>query len=370
MIRWAWKSLINQKGSLFGSAAGIAGAFILVIFFDAVFRGESTQIVAYVKKTNPDIWVMQTGVSNMHMATSFIWDWKADRIAGMPGVKRVTPILYLNSIIKAGGSEAFSFIVGLLPDAVDRAGPWEMAAGRRVQNRGEVVIPDVLAELTGTKIGDTIAITDKSFTIVGLSKGTYSTANAVTFVSFFDLEDILESRGTYSYLLVDLEEGIDADEMARKIMNEVEKVNALPEKEFVRNDFSMAMQMGVEIIFMMSLICSALAVLITGFTAYSLVMRKRRELAIMKAVGTGRASLLGGIVFQSAVVALLGFLFAAAFAFVVIPYIPLLEPQLTLVVSAGAVARVGLLAIGVSVLGAFIPAWSVLRLDPAVVFNT
>ena len=369
MIRWAWKSLLAQKGTLFGSAAGIAGAFILVIFFDAVFRGESTQIVAYAEKTSPDVWVMQKGVANMHMATSFLWDWKADRVAEVPGVKKVTPISYLNTVIKAGGMEAFAFIVGLLPEA-DRAGPWEMASGRKIENSGEVVIPHVLAKLTGIGLGDVIGITNKSFTVVGLSKGTYSSANAIAFIPFDDLEAILKTGGTYSFLLVDLEDGFDAKETAARIRDEVEKVNALTQEEFIRNDFAMAMQMGVEIIFMMSVICSALAVLITGFTAYSLVMRKRRELAIMKALGTGKFALLGGIVLQSAIVAFLGFLMAAIFAFAVIPYIPALAPQLTLVVSAGAVARVGLLAVIVSMLGAIIPAWSVSKLDPASVFNS
>ena len=368
MIRWALKSLLANKGSLLGSAAGIAGAFILVIFFDAVFRGESTQIVAYAEKTNPHVWVMQKGVANMHMATSFLWDWKADKVRELEGVKLVTPISYLNTIIRAGEVEAFAFIVGLLPDA-ERAGPWEMAEGRKIEKSGEVVIPDVLAKLTGTTLGDKVMITDRAFTIVGLSRGTYSSANAIAFVPFDDLEAILKSGGTYSFLLVDLEEGYEAAAMAEKIRTEVEKVNALTQEEFIRNDFAMAMQMGVEIIFMMSIICSALAALITGFTAYMQVVKKKRELAIIKAMGAGRASLIFGILIQSAVIALTGFAMAAGFALVVIPYIPALAPQLTLVVSYGAVANMGLLAMGIAVAGALVPAWNVTRLDPAMVFN-
>ncbi|MDT8316549.1 MAG: FtsX-like permease family protein [bacterium] len=368
MIRWALKSLLSNKGSLLGSAAGIAGAFILVIFFDAVFRGESTQIVAYAENTSPDIWVMQKGVANMHMATSFLWDWKADNVEELEGVKRVTPISYLNTIIRAGEVEAFAFIVGLLPDA-DRAGPWEMGKGRKIEKSGEIVIPDVLAKLTGTGIGDKVMITDRAFTIVGLSKGAYSSANAIAFVPFDDLESILKSGGTYSFLLVDLEEGYDPRMMAAKIKNEVEKVNALTQEEFIRNDFAMAMQMGVEIIFMMSVICSTLAVLITGFTAYMQVVKKKREIAIIKAMGTGRASLMGGILMQSAMIAFTGFIMAAGFSFVIIPHIPALAPQLTLVVSFWAVAKMGLLAIVISIAGALIPAWNVTRLDPALVFN-
>jgi ABC-type antimicrobial peptide transport system permease subunit len=311
---------------------------------------------------------MQTGVSNMHMATSFIYDWKADKVAGVEGVKRVTPISYLNTIIKANDKESFSFVVGLLPDA-DRAGPWAMAEGRGIENKGEVVIPSVLSNLTGADIGGKVTITDKEFTIVGLSEGTFSSANAITFIDFTDLEDILSSTGTYSFLLVDIEEGLSPQLMSKRIKEEVSKVNALPQSEFVKNDFAMAMQMGVEIIFMMTVICSALAVLIVGFTSYSLVMKKKREIAIIKALGIRNSSIFAGIVFQSVVVASLGFLFASLFAVLVIPRLPALLPQLSLSVSAMVIVRIGVAMLVISAIGALIPAYTVSKLDPAEVFN-
>jgi len=367
-MRWALKSLFSQRGSLIGSALGIASAFILVIFFDAVWRGESEQIVAYPNNIKPDVWVMQSGVRNMHMAMSFVWDWKADKIEQMPEVKRVTPILYLNSVIVAGETEMFAFIVGLLPDA-ERAGPWAMSAGRLIEKPREAVIPDVLSSLTGVNIGDQLRITDKLFTVVGLSSGTYSSANAVLFVPFADLQDILSSFGTYSYLLVDAEEGIDGRALAEKIRRDVNKVNALPHEEFIKNDFAMAKQMGVEIIVMMTAICSVLAALIVGFTAYSLVMRKRREIAIIKALGVNNRAIFYSVVLQSGLVTLLGFLFSAAFALVVIPVIPVLVPQLILMVSVSALLQLGVIAIVVAILGALIPTYMVLRLDPATAFH-
>ncbi len=360
--------MIKQRSSLLGSALGIAGSFILVIFFSAVFRGESSQIVAYPSNIKPDVWVMQTGVANMHMATSFIWDWKADRIAAMSGVKLVTPILYSNTVVSAGNQESYAFIVGLLPGD-ERAGPWKMAKGRKIQHPGEIVIPDVLSRLTGIGVGDSITITGRAFNVVGLSAGTYSSANAVMFVPFSDLEDIMSSSGTYSFLLVDAEEGVDPVVLSERIRQEVNKVNALPNDKFIENDFSLAMQMGAEIILMMTIILAALAALIVGFTSYSLVSRKRRELAIAKALGTRNASILLGVVFQSVILAMSGFLIAVLFAVFVIPFVPSLIPQLTLVVSVSDMVRVGLVALLVAVLGSLIPAYMVTRLDPATAFH-
>lgn len=60
---WAWHSLWRQRAQLLGHVAGIAGAFLLALFFDAVFRGESQQIVSYPRHVQPDVWVMQKGVA-------------------------------------------------------------------------------------------------------------------------------------------------------------------------------------------------------------------------------------------------------------------------------------------------------------------
>lgn len=369
MLHWALKSMLRQRAGFAGSACGVAAAFILVLFFEAVFKGESEQIVAYIRHADADIWVMQQGVANMHMASSFIWDWKADRIAGMDEVASVTPILYLNTVVHAGGRDWFSYVVGRRPGDT-RGGPWALAAGRGNPAAGEAVIPRVLADTAGLGIGDKIAITDHSYTVTGLSEGTFSMANSVTFVAFADLADILSAAGTVSYLLVELRPGADAATVARAIEQRVDKVTAMPRMAFLRSDFNMAMQMGVEIIALMSAIGTLLAVLIIAFTAYAQVARHRRELAVIKALGLRNVQVYAGVVAQAALVTLAGFLLAAVFAVVVMPSVPLLMPEISLAVSGAAMLRLGLLAIPVAVLASLVPAWFILRIDPVSAFST
>lgn len=78
MWRWTLKSLTAEPVALLVSIAAAGSAFLLVLFFEAVYAGEAEQIVAYVSHADADVWVMQRGVSNMHMATSYVSDWKAD----------------------------------------------------------------------------------------------------------------------------------------------------------------------------------------------------------------------------------------------------------------------------------------------------
>jgi len=368
MLRWIIKTLWSQKTSLFSSAGGVALAFTLVITLDAVFVGESNQIVAYIRHSNPDVWVMQRGVGNMHMASTYVWDWKAKRVADLPGVKKATPILYLNSVIKAGDRNWFAFIVGLPPNTT-RGGPWAMVSGEAIPGPGEIVLPNVISKLTGIGLGDEASIADKTFKIVGLSEGTFSMANSVAFVTFPDLEDVISASGTISYILVDAEPGQDPYKLAALIEDEVDKVSALPQAPFIKNDFDMAMMMGVEIIFFMTIIGSGLATMIIAFTAYSQVSRRRRELAISKALGVHNSSIYAATILQTLIITGLGYVIALVLALGLFPVLSALVPQITLFVTNEALFRLGLIALAVALVAALVPAYMVARVDPMTAFK-
>ncbi|UCD31053.1 MAG: ABC transporter permease, partial [Desulfobacterales bacterium] len=226
MINWSLKTILAEPMRLIASALAVALSFILVIFFSAVFEGESEQMVAYLKKMEGDVWVMQKGVSNMHMASSMVWDWKADKIAELPGVMEVSAILYLNGPVKIGGKDWFSYIIGIKPE-YRRAGPWEMAKGKSLPDPGEAVIPEVISKLTGVNLGDEIIMFNQPLRVVGLSRGTFSMASSVVFVSHQDLGDLLKGRDQFSYILVYAESGISPHTLVESIKDEVDKVNAL-----------------------------------------------------------------------------------------------------------------------------------------------
>lgn len=368
MLRWTLRSFMMEPLHFLASVSAVAGAFALALFFEAVFAGESKQIVAYLRHSDADVWVMQKGVSNMHMATSFVWDWKADQVKDIEGVHKVTPILYLNTVMRAGDRNWFSFIVGLEEDNA-RAGPWRVAQGKTVPGPGEAIVPSVLARLTGLELGDHIAIAGRHFAVSGLSDGTFSMANSITFVTMSDLSDIMSTIGSMSYFLVDAAPGVDSLNLATSIRNEVDKVNALPTQRFVENDWEVAMQMGLEIIGLMTLIGGALAILLTGFAVHSSIARKERELAIMKALGVGNRAIYASVMMQAGCVALLGFTLAVSLVFLAIPITASWVPQVTLLVTAEALLRVGYTALFVALLASILPVRKVVRVDPMIAFS-
>jgi putative ABC transport system permease protein len=368
MLRWSLRALIARPFQLAASACGVAFALILVIFMDAVFTGESGRIVAYLEKTRGDVWVMQRGVSNMHMATSFIRDWKVAKIAKIDGVKKATPILYMNASVEIGGRQWFSFVVGMA-EGEGRAGPWRMVTGKRIPAKGEVVIPAILAQMNGLDLGANITINTKRLKVVGLSGGTFSMANSVTFMHASDLSDIMSAFGMVSYILIDAEKGVDADTLAALIRRKIDKVNAMTVKDFIASDYRIAMQMGVEIVSIMSLIGIVLAIVITGFTVYSQTNRRRRELAVAKALGVRNRAIYGSVLLQAICIVFLGFVIAMALALSGAPLIEALVPLVALTIKFGALVKLGVVALCIAAIASLISARQVLSVDPALAFQ-
>jgi putative ABC transport system permease protein len=369
IVRWTLKSLFESPLAAIGSAAAVAAALALVILFEGIWLGEADQVVAYPDHTAADVWVMQRGVSNMHMATSLMPDNKRRAVAGVEGVAGVAPILYLNTLVKAGDRRSFSYVVGIT-ETSRRGGPWSMSSGQTTLRPGEAIIPDVLASLSGVGLGGRIRIADRWLDVVGLSSGTYSMANPVTFAHARDVAELLSIQGYDSYLLVRTAQGADPAAVAQRIETSVDGVAALTKAEFVASDRRMAMQMGIEVIELITLIGTVLAAVLVAFTLYTHTTRKRRELSILKALGFRASQLLGSVILQALLLTALGFGLAVVFAYVGLFATNELVPEVAMQLSGGILLKVAAGALVVALIAAVVPARQVIRVDPHSVFQS
>jgi len=368
MLYWSLKTLISEPMRFIISTLAVAMSFILVIFFSAVFEGESEKMIVYLEKMKADVWVMQKGVSNMHMTSSMLWDWKADKISQIDIVNNVSAILYLNGPVKIGGKDWFAYIIGIKP-RYQNAGPWEMVQGKAIPKPGEAVIPDVIAKLTGVKIGDDITMIDRKLRIIGFSKDTFSLASSVVFVSHQDLGDLLEGRDQFSYIMVYAKPGVSTKDLIDRIKENVDKVNVLSSEDFINSDKQLAIQMGAEIIRMMTIIGTLLATLIVGFTSYSLITRKKQELAVVKALGFSNGGIYMSASLQSLVITGAGLLLTLVLSFSLLSFLPSVAPQINLSVKLYQFIPVVVITLPVSIISALVAARTVAKVDPMMVFK-
>jgi putative ABC transport system permease protein len=245
-----------------------------------------------------------------------------------------------------------------------------MAGGRDQPSVGEVVVPEVFADMAQLGIGGTMRVTDHEFTIVGLSKGTFSMANSVIFINKLDLEDIMSSLDIASFMLVKAEQDVSPEQLAGSIEQAVESVHALSASQFLENDKRLAMQMGTETIALMTFIGGALAILLVAFTIYSQVARQRREMAVAKALGVTNRALYASVVLQAIGITLASVAFATTVAVALLPALSHLIPAVTMTLTLASVVKITILGLFVAIVAAFLPARQVARLDPASAFQT
>lgn len=367
--RWLFKSLFLEPLALIMAIASISGAFLLIILYESVFVGESAQIVSYVKNVKADIWVMQKGVSNMHMATSFLPDWKEQQIGEIEGVAQIDSILYLNTVVGSGEGRWFSYVVGIKDSAV-LGGPWSMVAGKRLPEPGEVVVPEVFAKMSDIAIGGQLKVTDKELTVVGLSEGTFSMANSVIFINKYDLEEIMSALDITSFILVKGDDLTDSVRLAKEIEHQVDNVSALPAEKFLTNDWKMAMQMGTETIAMMNIIGGGLAILLVSFTIYTMVARQRRELAAAKAIGLTNRMLYLGVVLQALAITLCGVFLAFILAAVIVPVLSDIVPAINMKLSVETLFRITLIGFLIAIVSALAPTTQIARIDAITAFQS
>lgn len=366
--RWTLEALLRAPARSVGSISAVAAAFALVIVFRAVWQGETRQLAVYLERAGADVWVMQAHVSNMHMASSYISDGKRYEIAQLEGVRSVAAILYLNTMVEAGGRQWFSYVVGVEePD--QPGGPWALAEGKGTVAPGEAVIPATLSRLTGTGIGGEIRIANHLFKVVGLSDGTFSVTNPITFVPAADLADILSLRGYDSYLLVRGDPGVAPEDLAALIREEIDGVAALTTAELVESDVQLARQMGTEVIALMTTMSAALATLLVGFALFIHTSHHRRELVILKTVGFSNRHIYGSVLIQAVVLTSLAFACAVGVAGTLAIVGPRLAPILSLSITAGALVEVGIAGLAVALAATLMLARRIARVDPMSAFN-
>jgi putative ABC transport system permease protein len=138
---------------------------------------------------------------------------------------------------------------------------------------------------------------------------------------------------------------------------------------FVESDRSMAEQMGVDMIGVMSMIGFAVGVLVIGLTIYTATVRRAREYGVVKALGTKNRQLAALIAVQTLVLSLLGLGLATAVAFLLRPLMQAVVPEAPLVYPAKTLGRLTASALGIAALASFLPACRVVRVQPAQIFK-
>ncbi|BBX96596.1 ABC transporter permease [Mycobacterium lacus] len=364
----AVKNLVAERARFVFSVCGVGFAVLLVLVMCGIFVGTTNQVTTYIDHSNRAVWVVQPGVSQMFKAVSWLPADGTARLAAVPGVGSVDPILGLPSDFVHDGSHTAYFVLGYDPNT-GVGGPWSLADGRNIQHPGEVVLDRVLARKNGIHVGEKVQVVDEHFTVVGLSNQTAAIGNFYAFVSLQDAARLLRAGNRVSYFLVQPKDGYGSERIAASIRKGVPGMDAFTSAAFADNSRAIIVSMIGRPLKTMIAIAALVGVALVGLTVLAVTTEQLADFGVLRALGVRPAQLRRTVLGQAAVIVGLGYLVGAGIAYAAQFAIRDRMGDVTVQITPTMLAAMAGATAVMAILGSLLPLRRVSRLDPAAAFR-
>lgn len=363
----ASRNLLRNRTRLGLSVAGVALAVTLVVLLSGLRGGMYRQVGIYQEHMPGSIVVAQQGVGNLLATTSLLPAGTDAAVQRIDGVARVTPVLAQFAILDLHGRKQPVYLIGY--ETERGGGPWLLSEGRVPAADDEAVFDRVLASRHGMHVGDRFSLLGRTFTLVGLSRGTSSFVVDYLFVRKGALEGLLSvSPGTASFLFVEPARG-SSDVALLGRLRDVPGTNSLSKRQMIANDEALMGKLFNAPILLMVTIAFFVGTLVVGLVIYTAAVERRREYGVLKAIGAENRTLYLLVATQALVTTLVGAALGVLLAAGAGQLIMALRPQFLVVVEATTVAASLGSGLLIAVLASIAPAWLIARLAPADVFR-
>jgi putative ABC transport system permease protein len=374
MVSLARKNLFHDRLRFVITVAGVAFAVTLVLVQVGLFMGLLGKATVTIEHANADIWVTSRNTPNVDFAHTFP-ETNVLRVRSVPGVARADNLIvqFMNLQLPSGAEEG-TLVYGL-EDFTAWNLPWKINEGDpRDLRRSRYILMDRSAErrFGAFKVGEYREILSRRFKIIGTTSEAASFTTApISFMDFGNAQELLQTlQGKTQYILVRLEEGVDAGAVSAEIRrrlpyNDVytKAAWAARSRTYWITSTGLGMSMGVTV-FLGILV----GIVIVAQTLYTSAVEHVKEFGTVKAIGGSNWDIYRILGEQAVIAAVLGFALGAAMSYAMRPLMAklyltvLIQPSFTAAVFAGTV---------VMCLGAAMLSFRrVASIDPALVFRT
>jgi len=375
MIWLAWKNNLLRPGRMVLMVLAVAAVLAEILVLEGFLAGAYSQLRQAVLRRGGDVMVAQSGVSNFLATRSILPQRTRAAVEAMPGVAATHPLAALSVIYEQDGR--LSPIVMLVYD--DNGGPAEIVAGRAPDGAREVAIDLSLAMRHGLAPGDTLTLSDFDFTIAGISQGSAALFTPFAFVTFdslidfyfeSDVADDIAAFPMLSFLAVTAAPGVDPAGLAARISDEIDSADAILPQELALNDEDMGRELLGPVLNLLLGLSYGIGAIAISMFMFAAVRSRRKSLGVLRALGFRPRDLIGSVVAEAVVTALvaipLSILIAAGLAALIQWMAPVYSLQ---VMQSQALLRTTAIAVLLAVLGALAPLRMLLKLDPATAFR-
>ena len=357
----ARRNLLAEPRRLTAGVAGIGLALMLILLLGGLWAGIRVQSVQYVDATGAALWVFPPDTRTLFAEGTQLPTSTLERVRATPGVTWAAPALGQYAILDLHDTKAAVVLIGSEPG--QPGGAWALAQGRTPSGDDEVAIDRVLADKHRLKLGDRLAVADRSYRVVGITRHAGFMTGYV-FATHRAVEALLRTPGKTNAILVGTGQPaavrarlqarglavLDTPELRRSVLEANTKV------------FGSPLRLMVAIAFLAG-------VMIVALTAYAQVAERRREYGIIKALGASRGRLALLALGQTLVLAVLGLAAGGLLLAAGRALLGWTRPQFEVAITGGLLVQAIGAALVMALLAAIVPARRLARLDPATAYR-
>ncbi len=362
----ARRNLSQDKTRLVLSISGVALAVMLILVLKGFLAGMNRQITSYLDHSPGSIILGQEDVVNLLGATSLIPEGTDQKAETVRGIQQATPILSQFIILDLHGKKQPAYMIGYDPRI--GGGPWQLIAGHEPSSKWEIVFDRVLADRHRLKLGETVEVMGRDFTIVGLSNGTTSWMTSYFFVRKQDAEKLLLAPGATSFMLLSTVDGADTDTVLQRL-NKISGVNALTKKKMAANDLKLFAKVFSVPLKLMVAISFLVGTMIVGLVIYTATVERQHEYGVIKAIGGKNHFLYKVVLLQALFASITGSILGILMANGAAQWIMAVRPQFLIVFNPVDAWQALLAGLTMALLAALFPTRVIASLAPAEVFR-
>lgn len=367
MISIALRNLLSEKTRFLISVGGVAFSVMLILIILSLYQGWRVKSSEYIQNVDTDLWVSQTGSTDLLNSASILAPSIGEEIKNISGVKEVNRFIGRPVSYSLKGKDVNSFIVGYDTDK-GIGGPQKIIAGHASPKEDQIVVDRVLARNHNLGVGDFIDLLGKKFEIVGIADGANMFLFQFSFINQQEAINLLKLGNLTNFFLVKVQSG--QIETVRTEINKIDGVEANTRTEFVTKNRKVIDEVFIPIIQVLIGISILVGTAVIGLTIYTSTIEKSREFGVVKALGASNWQIYRIIFEQSLISGVIGYFVGVGFTYLALWAIPNFVAVFITVTRVEDLLLVFFIALFMSVVASYMPVRRIVSIDPALVFKS
>ncbi len=364
---YSLRILVSQKSRILLTILGMSLCISLMLFLAGIYKGVADGSVEYIRHNNGDIWILQKSSNNILRGTSILPYHLKSKINELPDVESASPVLLLLTTVTKKENFATLFIAGYSKES-QYGGPPKVINGRTIIDDTDIVLDKAFAAKMNYQLGDTVVVQDTKLKLVGLSTGTNAFVIQYGFTSLKTASKLLGFPGIVTCFIVKINNS-NVYDVSEKINLAIPNVVAYDHATFLNNNIFETKSGILPIFFSIAGLGGIVLTVILSLILSINILEKRKDMAVMKAIGAPKFFLPTLILNQALIMSCLSIVLSVFLYFPMVKLIEIISPEVSAKITINQILLVSISIIAMSLISSIISINRLRKIYPLEVFK-